>query len=53
MMSEMLDPVTPGGSEESICVHDAGRGRMAAGLVELRSPERTDVRSAGSAPVEN
>ena len=33
-----------------VCVHNAGRSQMAAGLVKLRSDERIDVRSAGSAP---
>ena len=33
-----------------ICVHNAGRSQMAAGLVKLRSHGRIHVRSAGSAP---
>jgi arsenate reductase (thioredoxin) len=33
-----------------ICVHNAGRSQMAAGLVKLRSEGRIHVRSAGSAP---
>jgi arsenate reductase (thioredoxin) len=33
-----------------ICVHNAGRSQMAAGLVKLRSRGRVHVRSAGSAP---
>jgi arsenate reductase (thioredoxin) len=33
-----------------ICVHNAGRSQMAAGLVKLRSEGRVHVRSAGSAP---
>jgi protein-tyrosine-phosphatase len=33
-----------------ICVHNAGRSQMAAGLVKLRSQGRVHVRSAGSAP---
>ena len=33
-----------------VCVHNAGRSQMAAGLVELRSGGRIGVRSAGSAP---
>src|SRR5712692_314314 len=32
-----------------VCVHNAGRSQMAAGLVKLRSQGRIDVRSAGSA----
>jgi len=35
-----------------VCVHNAGRSQMAAGLVKLRSEGRIDVRSAGSAPAE-
>ena len=33
-----------------VCVHNAGRSQMAAGLVKLRSRGRIHVRSAGSAP---
>ena len=33
-----------------VCVHNAGRSQMAAGLVTLRSEGRVRVRSAGSAP---
>jgi arsenate reductase len=33
-----------------VCVHNAGRSQMAAGLVKLRSGGRINVRSAGSAP---
>src|SRR5439155_3525356 len=33
-----------------VCVHNAGRSRMAAGLVKLRSESRVHVRSAGSDP---
>lgn len=33
-----------------VCVHNAGRSQMAAGLVKLRSGGRVDVRSAGSNP---
>jgi len=35
-----------------VCVHNAGRSQMAAGLVKLRSHGRIQVRSAGSAPGE-
>ena len=31
-----------------VCVHNAGRSQMAAGLVKLRSQGRIHVRSAGS-----
>jgi arsenate reductase len=35
-----------------VCVHNAGRSQMAAGLLTLRSEGRIRVRSAGSAPAE-
>ena len=35
-----------------VCVHNAGRSQMAAGLMRLRSQGRIRVRSAGSAPAE-
>lgn len=35
-----------------VCVHNAGRSQMAAGLVNLRSGGRVHVRSAGSDPAE-
>ena len=35
-----------------VCVHNAGRSQMAAGLVKLRSDGRIHVRSAGSDPGE-
>jgi arsenate reductase len=35
-----------------VCVHNAGRSQMAAGLVKLRSQGRVHVRSAGSAPAD-
>jgi protein-tyrosine-phosphatase len=35
-----------------VCVHNAGRSQMAAGLVSLRSQGRIHVRSAGSDPAE-
>jgi arsenate reductase (thioredoxin) len=35
-----------------VCVHNAGRSQMAAGLVTLRSGGRIAVRSAGSEPAE-
>ena len=35
-----------------VCVQNAGRSQMAAGLVKLRSEGRIHVRSAGSAPGE-
>jgi arsenate reductase len=35
-----------------VCMHNAGRSQMAAGLVKLRSQGRVHVRSAGSAPGE-
>jgi arsenate reductase (thioredoxin) len=35
-----------------VCVHNAGRSQMAAGLLQLRSQGRIAVRSAGTAPAE-
>jgi arsenate reductase len=35
-----------------VCVHNAGRSQMAAGLVKLRSHGAVIVRSAGSSPAE-
>ena len=35
-----------------VCVHNAGRSQMAAGLTKLRSGGRVEVRSAGSAPAD-
>src|SRR6185503_4175568 len=35
-----------------VCVHNAGRSQMAAGLLKLRSKGQIHVRSAGSAPGE-
>ena len=35
-----------------VCVHNAGRSQMAAGLLRLRSSGQIHVRSAGSAPGE-
>lgn len=33
-----------------VCVHNAGRSQMAAGLLQARAAGRVSVRSAGSAP---
>ncbi len=33
-----------------VCVHNAGRSQMAAGLLRLHAGDRVRVRSAGSAP---
>jgi arsenate reductase (thioredoxin) len=35
-----------------VCVHNAGRSQMAAGLTKLRSDGRITVRSAGSDPAD-
>ncbi len=35
-----------------VCVHNAGRSQMAAGLVKLHSEGRIHVRSAGSTPAD-
>ena len=36
-----------------VCVHNAGRSQMAAGLAKLRSDGRLHVRSAGSDPADS
>jgi len=36
-----------------VCVHNAGRSQMAAGLLTLRSSGRIEVRSAGSDPADH
>ena len=36
-----------------VCVHNAGRSQMAAGLLGLRSEDRIGVRSAGSSPADD
>jgi arsenate reductase len=36
-----------------VCVHNAGRSQMAAGLLQLRSLGRVAVRSAGTGPAES
>jgi arsenate reductase (thioredoxin) len=65
-MSEMLDPherlqaLAQAQGEVAkeqpevlfVCVHNAGRSQMAAGLVKLRSGGRIHVRSAGSDPAD-
>jgi arsenate reductase len=48
-MPQALDPVTQP-EVLFVCVHNAGRSQMAAGLLKLRSQGRINVRSAGSAP---
>jgi len=35
-----------------VCVHNAGRSQMAAGLVKLRAGAKIHVRSAGSTPAD-
>jgi arsenate reductase len=35
-----------------VCVHNAGRSQMAAGLLRAAAGEAVDVRSAGSAPAD-
>jgi arsenate reductase len=53
-MPQALDPEGTLGKEQPevlfVCVHNAGRSQMAAGLVKLRSRGRIHVRSAGSTP---
>ena len=36
-----------------VCVHNAGRSQMAAGLLDLRAKGTVHVRSAGSAPADS
>jgi arsenate reductase len=54
-VSPTLDPVTEHHVPEVlfVCVQNAGRSQMAAGLVKLRSGGRIHVRSAGSDPAED
>ena len=53
-MPQALDPEGTLAKEQPevlfVCVHNAGRSQMAAGLVNLRSKGRIHVRSAGSTP---
>ena len=49
-MSQMMTKEMP--EVLFVCVHNAGRSQMAAGLVKLRSDGRINVRSAGSDPGE-
>jgi protein-tyrosine-phosphatase len=42
--------VTPKPTVLFVCVHNAGRSQMAAGLLRLRAGDRVQVRSAGSTP---
>jgi protein-tyrosine-phosphatase len=51
-MSETLDPKAQP-EVLFVCVHNAGRSQMAAGLVSLRSKGRIHVRSAGSDPADS
>ena len=51
-MSETLDALKERPEVLFVCVHNAGRSQMAAGLLKLRSDGRIHVRSAGSAPGE-
>jgi protein-tyrosine-phosphatase len=50
-VSTILDPVDQP-EVLFVCVHNAGRSQMAAGLVKLRSGGRISVRSAGSTPAD-
>jgi arsenate reductase (thioredoxin) len=54
-MGQALDPVTQHHVQPEVlfvCVHNAGRSQMAAGLVNLRSGGRIHVRSAGTTPAD-
>jgi arsenate reductase (thioredoxin) len=48
----MSDALTATPEVLFVCVHNAGRSQMAAGLVKLRSGGRVHVRSAGSTPAD-
>jgi len=49
-MGNPRDPATEQPEVLFVCIHNAGRSQMAAGLVKLRSHGGVHVRSAGSAP---
>jgi arsenate reductase len=56
-MMQAVDPVDQQHADQTaapqvlfVCVHNAGRSQMAAGLVKLRSAGKIRVRSAGTAP---
>jgi arsenate reductase len=53
-VAEIVEPLTVKEQPEVlfVCVHNAGRSQMAAGLVKLRSDGRIHVRSAGSQPAD-
>ena len=53
-VSDKIRPVSAKAQPEVlfVCVHNAGRSQMAAGLVSLRSQGRIHVRSAGSDPAD-
>ena len=52
-MHETPDPIPTTQPEVLfVCVHNAGRSQMGAGLVKLRSSGRIHVRSAGSDPAD-
>jgi arsenate reductase (thioredoxin) len=54
-MSQALEEQLVGKEQPEVlfvCVHNAGRSQMAAGLVNLRSGGRIHVRSAGSTPAD-
>jgi protein-tyrosine-phosphatase/pimeloyl-ACP methyl ester carboxylesterase len=54
LSSSVLDPITrhTGPSVLFVCVHNAGRSQMAAGLLHQFAGDRVTVRSAGSAPAD-
>ena len=55
-MNGSAEPVAPGGGPIPevifVCVHNAGRSQMAAGLLDKLAAGRVRVRSAGSAPAD-
>ena len=48
----MTEPRTDRPTVLFVCVHNAGRSQMAAGLLERAAAGRVDVRSAGSEPAD-
>jgi arsenate reductase len=47
-----IEPMTDRPTVLFVCVHNAGRSQMAAGLLRKRAGDAVDVRSAGTAPAE-
>ncbi|PRY02394.1 protein-tyrosine-phosphatase [Allonocardiopsis opalescens] len=52
-LAEEVVPVSDKPSVLFVCVHNAGRSQMAAGLLAHLAGDRVEVRSAGSEPAES